>query len=205
MADSKLIEFDLFYDYQCPFVYRASVLLDAVARSGARPMRIGWRYFSLSQVNSRQDGWTVWGASPDEDVPGRLAFQAAEAARRQGRFDDLHMNLLHAQHRDRLNVDRLDVVEHVAETSGLDMTRFKSDLADPAILDALARDHQEGVRLHGVFGTPTFVFSDGSAAYVRLGAPVEGSDQVELFDRLLLIAAAEPRIREIKRPSRPRP
>ena len=205
MADPKLIEFDLFYDYQCPFVYRASVLLQAVAGSGARRLHIGWRYFSLSQVNSKEAGWTVWGAPPNEAVPGRLAFQAAEAARRQGRFEELHMPLLHAGHRDRLNIDRLGVVEKVAAEAGLDMARFASDLADPTILDALARDHREGVDEHGVFGTPTFVFPDGDAAYVRLGAPVEDSDAVELFDRLMLIAADEPRIREIKRPRKPTP
>ena len=205
MADSKLIEFDLFYDYQCPFVYRASVLLNSVAGSGARQIRTGWRYFSLTQVNSKADGWTVWDAPPSERVAGRLAFQAAEAARRQGRFEALHMPLLEATHRDRLDVDQLSVVEQVASESGLDMERFRSDVADPTILDALARDHREGARGHGVFGTPTFVFPDGAAAYVRLGAPVAGADPVELFDRVVLIAAREPRIREIKRPSKPSP
>jgi len=205
MAEPELIEFDLFYDYQCPFVYRAAVLLEAVAASGARRLRTGWRYFSLSQVNSRVDGWTVWGAPPQEVVPGRLAFQAAEAARRQGGFASFHLALLHARHRDGLDLDRPAVVEQVAASSGLNLERFRADVADPAILEALARDHQHGVNEYGVFGTPTFVFPDGSAAYVRLGSPNEDGDPIELFDRLLLVAAHEPRIREIKRPRKPAP
>jgi predicted DsbA family dithiol-disulfide isomerase len=205
MAEPKLIEFDLFYDYQCPFVYRAAVLLESVAASGARRLRIDWRYFSLSQVNSKGDGWTIWGAPQQEAVPGRLAFQAAEAARRQGRFESFNMPLLQARHRDGLDLNQPSVVERVAVDSGLDLERFRADIADPTIVDALAYDHQQGVNEHGVFGTPTFVFPDGSAAYVRLGAPTDSGDPVELFDRLVLIAALEPRIREIKRPRKPAP
>ncbi|TMF75796.1 MAG: hypothetical protein E6I15_08320 [Chloroflexi bacterium] len=56
---------------------------------------------------------------------------------------------------------------------------------------------------HGVFGTPTLVFAGGAAAYVRLAEPVDGAAAVSLFDRLISVAAAEPNILEIKRPSRP--
>src|SRR5919109_3709302 len=87
------IKFDVFFDYQCPFVYRVAGLIDSVRRSG-REVDVRWRYFSLTQVNSKNDGWTVWGAPASEKVKGRTAFEAAEAARRQGRFDDLHMPLL---------------------------------------------------------------------------------------------------------------
>src|SRR6266581_9272694 len=80
-----LIEFELFYDYNCPFVYRAAEMLESVRDSRERQVEIAWRYFSLSQVNSRNDpSWTAWGAPASEQVQGRLAFATAEAARRQG-------------------------------------------------------------------------------------------------------------------------
>ena len=202
MAVADPIRFDVYFDYQCPFVFRVAGLLDSVRRSG-RDVEVGWRYFSLTQVNSKDDGWTVWGAPASEKVKGRLAFQAAEAARRQGRFEALHKTLLLARHRDRLDTDDSRVVEEVAAASGLDMAKFRADLADPGILDLLARDHTDGVRLHGVFGTPTFVFADGASAYVRLSDPVDGDAAVRVFDRLIDVAAAEPRILEIKRPRRP--
>ncbi len=204
MADSGLIEFEVFYDYLCPYVYRASELIESVLASG-RELKVGWRYFSLSQVNSKNEGWTAWDAAESEMVRGRLAFKAAEAARRQGRFESLHMPLLRARHRDRLDIDQADVVERVAEESGLDMERFRRDMADPTILEPLARDHREAVSLHGVFGTPTFVFRDGASAYVRLSEAVEGSNAEELFEHILAIAAGEPRILEMKRPTRPSP
>lgn len=199
------ITFDVFFDYQCPFVYRVAGMLEGVRSSGARPLEVHWRYFSLTQVNSKDDGWTVWSAPAAELVKGRLAFEAAEAARRQGRFEDFHMPLLEARHRDRLDLDDPAVVERVALDAGLDIKRFRADLTAPDILAALERDHVRAIGEHGVFGTPTLVFGDGAAAYVRLGETVSGDGAVEVFDRLLAIAAGEPRIVEIKRPRRPSP
>jgi predicted DsbA family dithiol-disulfide isomerase len=205
MTDPGRIRFDVFFDFQCPFVYRASVLLDNVGRSGLRDLEVSWRYFSLAQVNSKDDGWTVWDAPALERVRGRLAFKAAEAARRQDRFEDFRLPLLLARHRDRLDLDDATVVERVAVESGLDLDRFREDLADPTILASLARDHTQAVAEHGVFGTPTFVFAGGEAAYVRLSDTVEGAASVEVFDRLVSVAASEPRILEIKRPRKPIP
>jgi predicted DsbA family dithiol-disulfide isomerase len=197
------MELQVFYDYLCPFVYRASVMLQNVAQS--RDIKVTWRYFSLVQVNSKDEGWTVWDASPAERVKGRLAFKAAAAARRQGQFEVLHMPLLLARHRDRLDIDQVEVVERVAVDSGLDLERFRRDLADPDILGSLLLDHREAVTAHGVFGTPTIVFPDGAAAYVRLAEAPEGHDAIRVFDHLVAVAAGEPTILELKRPSKPAP
>ena len=205
MADPGLIELDVFFDFLCPFVYRASVLLDSVSRSGRRDLKINWRYFSLAQVNSKDEGWTVWDAPAEEKVKGRLAFVAAEAARRQDGFEAFRMPLLLARHRDRLDIDEAEVVERVAVDSGLDLERFRKDLADPGILEPLALDHRRAVAEYGVFGTPTFVFPGGESAYVRLSEPVEGQDAAQVFERLLSVGADEPRILEIKRPRKPTP
>ncbi len=180
-----------------------AVLLDRLHSTGERPLDVRWRYFSLSQVNSREEGWTVWDAPATTSVRGRLAFHAAEAARRQGRFEALHMPLLRARHRDRLDIDSRDVVERVAEQAGLDMDRFRAGLDDRSPLQALARDHREAVDEVGVFGTPTLVFAGGPAAYVRLAEEVDPAAAAGVFDRVLAVAREEPRILEIKRPVKP--
>jgi predicted DsbA family dithiol-disulfide isomerase len=197
------MEFELYYDYLCPFVYRASLLLANVAAE--RSPQVHWRYFSLAQVNSKDEGWTVWNAPAGEVVRGRLAFKAAEAARRQDRFEALHAALLNARHRSRLDIDDIHVVEPVAEESGLDLDRFRRDLDDPTILEALARDHTQARTQHGVFGTPTFVFPNGASAYIRLADAPGGAEALDLFDSLMRMAADEPRVLEIKRPVRPSP
>jgi predicted DsbA family dithiol-disulfide isomerase len=201
VVDPEVIELEVFYDYFCPFVYRASVMLQNVGRT--RNLKVAWRYFSLTQVNSKDEVWTVWDAPATENVRGRLAFKAAEAARRQGRFEDFNMPLLEARHRDRLDIDQLEVVERVAVDAGLDLERFRKDISDPGILASLARDHQEAVKKHGVFGTPTLVFPDGASAYVRLAEAPEGAAAQRIFDHLVTVAALEPSILEIKRPLKP--
>ncbi len=197
------ITFDVFFDYTCPYVYRMARLLDGVRRSGKRDFNSGWRYFSLTQVNSNHQGWTVWDAPQSEIVRGRTAFRAAEAARRQGRFDNLHTPLLDARHGEGLDIDDPAVVERVAARAGLDMDRFREDMADPSLIDALARDHRQAVAELGIFGTPTLVFAGGRATYVKLADGVGGPGSLEVFDRLVAVAAEEPRILEIKRPRRP--
>jgi len=201
-----VIELDLFYDYNCPFVYRAAKTLEAVGDSGERALKINWRYFSLSQVNHRAEdadlAWTVWSAPASETVKGRLAFMAAEAARRQDRFDAFHIALLDARHRDRLDIEDQAVVERVAMAAGLDLERLRSDLADPTILDRLERDHSEARDILGVFGTPTLVFG-GGAAYVRLARVLEGTEALRVFETVAGTVAGEPDVLEIKRPIRP--
>jgi predicted DsbA family dithiol-disulfide isomerase len=195
------MEFEVYYDYFCPFVYRASLLLTNV--SGERSLDVRWRYFSLTQVNSKDEGWTVWDAPAAEPVRGRLAFAAAEAARRQDRFEAFHPALLSARHQHRLDIDDTKVIERVAEDSGLELARFRRDLDDPTILGALATDHRQAVGTYGVFGTPTLVFPNGASAYIRLAEVPDGAEALRLFDALIDVAADEPRVLEIKRPTRP--
>jgi hypothetical protein len=49
------------------------------------------------------------------------------------------------------------------------------------------------------------VFPNGASAYIRLAEAPTGADALQLFDSLLAIAADEPRVLEIKRPTRPSP
>ena len=202
----EVTELDVFFDYNCPFVYRAAKMLEAVAGSGRRALKTNWRYFSLSQVNHRsddpRDAWTVWNAPESEPVKGRLAFKAAEAARRQERFTAFHSMLLDARHRDRLDIESAEVLEDVAGRAGLDLDRFWRDVADPRILDSLERDHTEARGVHGVFGTPTLLFP-GGAAYLRLARVLEGDDALRVFDSVSGTIASEPEVLEIKRPVPP--
>jgi len=180
------------------------VLLQRVQkqRPGVQP---DWRYFSLTQVNDKREGWTAWEAPDEEPVKGRLAFKAAEAARRQGGFDLLHFRLLEARHGQKRDLDDRSVVLEIAGSAGLDVERFERDLADPSLLLTLARDHTLAVADHGVFGTPTFVFADGGTAYVRVRPAPDGAEALRLFDELVAVIASEPSLLEIKRPASPRP
>src|ERR1700694_5071444 len=117
VVTSEPINFEVFFDYQCPFVFRVAGLLDSVRASGERDFKVGWRYFSLTQVNSNDHGWTVWGAPAEEKVRGGLGFQARGAARRQGGFDALHGPLLDARPIGRLHHDDRGVAAEGAGVS----------------------------------------------------------------------------------------
>jgi predicted DsbA family dithiol-disulfide isomerase len=180
------------------------VLLQRVSQSGQRDLQVRWRYFSLAQVNSKEEGWTIWGAAEtDPAAKGRLAFRAAEAARRQGRFPDLHTALLEARHQHHRDLDDAEVIEQLAGEATLDMGRFRRDMADPSILEALAEDHQAAVSELGVFGTPTLHLPGKGVAYVRVRPAPEGSAALELLDQLVRIVGEEPYLVELKRPPRP--
>src|ERR1700692_173436 len=74
-VDPEVIRCEVFYDYDyfCPFVYRASVLLQNVGRSSAFRCEVTWRCFSPAEVNSKDDGWAAWGAPVPEQVSGKWA------------------------------------------------------------------------------------------------------------------------------------
>lgn len=177
-------------------------------RVGAeRQFEANWRFFSLTQVNHRgEPGWTVWNASEPEHVKGRRAFAAATAARRQGKpeFGRFHRALLDLRHVGRLHVDSPATIEEASTYAGLDHQRLLRDMADPAILDELARDHTEAVEQYGVFGTPTLVMEGNRAAYVRVRSAPEGREAVELFDHIIDGIANRPALLELKRPDPPR-
>src|SRR2546430_14291427 len=128
MGVGEPIKFDIFFDYQCPFVFRASRLVEAVRRSGERNLDVTWRYFSLTQVNSKDEGWTVWDAPRDQPVRGRLPFSAAEAARRQGRVEEVHDALLVARHRGRAATDEPGGIAALGSRARLSLQRFRPGL-----------------------------------------------------------------------------
>src|SRR5579871_3504930 len=101
------MEYQVFFDFRCPYVYRSALLL---RRTGRRPR---WRYFSLARVNG------------DDNGRGRLAFAAAEAARRQDRFDAMHEQLLTARHERQLDLDDPAVLREAAGAAGLDLERYE--------------------------------------------------------------------------------
>ncbi len=94
----------------------------------------------------------VWRHLPLADVHphAQLAALGAEAAARQGRFWEMHDQLL--AHQGALRVD--DLAGYAAGL-GLDTSRFAGDLAAGAGEDRIAED-TDSADLSGVSGTPTF-------------------------------------------------
>jgi len=97
--------------------------------------------------------------------------------------------------------DRQTILD-VATSADLNMERFEHDF-DAATLDQVGRDHEEGVQTYGVFGTPTFVFESGRAAYMRLRPLPPTEELPAVWEQVRALIEERPTILEIKRPVPP--
>lgn len=137
-ADAKktLVEF---YDYDCPY---CRVSLPAVRKfyeANKNDVRFSFIEFPIKQLH------------------GESALQAARAslaARRQpDRYMDFHFALLSQE-----ETITEDMIYAEAAKAGMDVTKLKADMADPAIEKALKASIDFAHKV-GVDGTPTFVFN----------------------------------------------
>ncbi len=163
---------------------------------------INWKYFSLEQVNSKQGSqWKIWEQPEDYTSRGLYAFWAAEAARRQGEtaFDSFHLALLRARHEQHRDIADMDTLIEVAESVDLRVRQFKEDLGDRQLLSKLAEDHTFAVENLGIFGTPTLVFPDKQAIFLKMSLPPL-DECLTAFTELRHLVELRRYIQEIKRP-----
>jgi hypothetical protein len=134
MAKVTLVEFS---DFQCPHCAAAHPELVRLLHEFDGKVRLVYRYFPLT--------------GHPRAVP---AARAAEAARQQGKFWEMH-DLLFDHQRD---LEDADLHKYAAQL-GLDMTRFDQDFNAEATAKRVDADKQLGQRL-GIEATPSF-FIDG--------------------------------------------
>lgn len=127
-----------FADYQCPFCAGSEALIDAVLAAYPTQVRFAYKHFPLT-------------ASHPQALPAALA---ATAAQRQGKFWEMHA-LLFANQR-ALSAEQ---IEGYARRLGLDMERFRADMASDEV-EAQVEADRRLARRAGVRGAPT-VFVNG--------------------------------------------
>lgn len=169
-------------------------------------IEINWRSFALEQVNSKEgDDWKAWEQDSDYVSRGLWPLRGGIAARSQGTdAHNMYMEkILHAKHVEREDVRTRESVIAVAEKAEIDIERFTQVLDDPASLAQIGTDHEKALE-HGVFGTPTFVFEDGTAAFLKMFTPPEG-EEMSAFNDFMGIASGRKYFGELKRPQPPWP
>lgn len=148
-----------YFDFECPACGAyAPVMHQLAAEYGDRVAFVS-RYFPLSQhVNG---------------IPSALA---AEAAGRQGRYWEMH-DLLFARQQAWAGktAPTPELFETFALELGLDLERFRADVADPALRARIERDFKDGQRI-GVNSTPSFFLN---------GVPLRNPGSIEAFRALL--------------------
>ncbi len=167
---------------------------------------IDYRCFALEQANSKNGPeWKAWEQTGDYLSRGLIPLRGGVAAARQGSqaHHDYVMAVLDAKHLRREDIRSVEAVGECARQSGLDMTKFMADMEDPSTLEAVGRDHEFAVE-HGVFGTPTFRFVDGSWAFLKVFTPPE-AETMKAFEHFMGIASESKYFGELKRPQPPWP
>ncbi len=153
-APVTLVEYG---DYQCPYCGQAyPVIQKLLARMGSK-VRFVFRNFPLQEIHPN----------------AQMAAEAAEAAGAQGKFWEMHDRLY--EHQKELKQENL--IRH-AGAIGLDVNRFKEELAEGTYDKRVRDDFFSGVR-SGVNGTPTFFINgsrhDGDWDLESLSAAIEAA------------------------------
>ena len=124
-------------DFECPYTGPVMRDITRMLDAGA-PFEVVYRHFPLRSIHPH----------------AQAAAEAAEAAGRQDRFWEMHDILFRNQAR----LEAADLRRYAGRLS-LDLERFDSDLADPAVGARIERDIESGLRSE-VDGTPA-LFIDG--------------------------------------------
>ena len=159
-----------FGDFQCPYSARVAATLQALLKAYGPDVAVVFRHNPLAFHHNA--------------MPAALA---AEAARQQGRFWEMHDKLFaHGTELDRPSLDR-----YAAEL-GLDVARFKAAVDSEAGKDRITRDMSDATRFT-TGGTPWFFINGRS---LRGAQPIEAFKQVideEIRKADALLAAGTPR------------
>lgn len=132
-----------FLDYECGPCATLQPVVDELREKYDGQITYAVRYFPLPGHVNAMD-----------------AALAAEAAARQGEFEQMHQQLFDTQHEWAGAAESGPAVfRTLADDIGLDLTAYDAAIADPATADRVRRDTSEGTFL-GVEGTPAF-FVDG--------------------------------------------
>jgi len=133
MARVTIVEYS---DFQCPFCGRAHPLLAEALRELSGKVKLAFKHYPLSS-----------------HVRAMPAARAAEAARNQGKFWEMHDLLFEHQ----TALEDADL-ERYASDLGLDLERFRVDIASAAVQSRIEADRSQGATV-GVEATPTLIIN----------------------------------------------
>ena len=203
---------DLFYDFHCPYCYRA---VDWIGGLGQDVVDAEYRLFALEQVNRDPgaDGWRLWEQPLDyrhyRDRQDRrplapfLAMthvEAVESADVAARYRLGVFALRFDEHEDITDIGRL---AHALTEAGGDghrlKERFDDAAADVAARVRIATDWEDARRDFLVFGVPTLRLEGVTRPYyLRLEQRLTPADGRAFWDRFVGLLVEAPYLLEIK-------
>lgn len=125
-------------DYQCPACAYFHPIVDSLKKAYGDDLAVEYRYFPL---NSHQYG--------------ALSARAAQAAKNQGKFMEMHSMLFENQQQWSSAGNPEATFAGYARTLGLDVEQFRDELNASETQQVVMEEKQQGVQ-KGVSSTPTF-------------------------------------------------
>lgn len=130
-------------DFQCPPCGILHPVLKQIEHEYGDQLRVVFRHYPLTKIHKN----------------AMMAAQAAEAARNQGKFSQMHDRLYGTQNGWKDLADARPTFIGYARELGLNVERFSREMDSPEVQQRIASDMQRGSGV-GVTGTPT-VFIEG--------------------------------------------
>ncbi len=106
----------------------------------------------------------------------RLALQAAEFSREQGRFDAFHEAVFAAYFSHGLDIGNPDVIEQIGRDCGLDVEAMQKAVTSGKYLVKL-EESKEDAAYHGVTGVPSFFINERKS--------IIGAQPLDVFRKVL--------------------
>ncbi len=178
-------------DYVCPFCYLELPVLERLKAELGDGVEVDWRAFELRPEplpTLDPDGpylHRVWNASvypmaqarglalrlPPVQPRSRKALQAAEQARREGRFDTFHRALFEAFFAHGRDIGDTEVLVDVGRPVGVDAAALREALEADRHLGKVLADEEEA-RRRGLHGVPALLVTgaDGQEELLLEGA-----------------------------------
>jgi 2-hydroxychromene-2-carboxylate isomerase len=190
---------DFYFDIMCPYAYQTSLWIRNVRQ--VTGLDIGWRFFSLEEVNREEGKKHPW----ERDWSYGWSMMRIGALLRRTDMDLLdrwYAEAGRALHIDGRKPHRPEVAEAILTEMGLDPGLVGAAIDDPTTGDEVLAEHERVVAAGG-FGVPTLIFGDGQTLFGPvLVDPPSGDAAVRLWD--LVTGWLEfPRVYEVQRPKSP--
>jgi protein-disulfide isomerase len=135
-------------DYQCPPCGMLYPVLKDIEHEYGKQLQIVFHHFPLTKIHKN----------------AMNAARAAEAARNQGKFWEMHDRLYRNQNAWKDLDDPRALFIQYAQELGLNADRFTRDLASPEVEQRIAADMQKGSSI-GITGTPTLLIDGNMLRY----------------------------------------
>jgi len=135
-------------DYQCPPCGLLYPVLKDIEHKYGKQLQIVFHHFPLTKIHKN----------------AMNAARAAEAARNQGKFWEMHDRLYRNQNAWKDLDDPRPMFIQYARDLGLNTDRFTRDLDSPDVEQRIAADMQKGTSI-GITGTPTLLIDGNMLRY----------------------------------------